>query len=203
MALTAVALNCSLKPSPAPSSTDTLLGQLNTALEGHGVRTGGIVRVADHDVKPGVESDMGAGDEWPAIREQILAADIFLLGTPIWMGHPSSVCQRVLERVDAFLGEEDDQGRMISTDRVAGVVTVGNEDGAHHVAAELYQGLVDVGFTVPANAQTYWVGRAMEGTDYRDLDEAPESVASQTEMVAAHLAHLAGLLAEHPYPPVG
>ena len=82
-----------------------------------------------------------------------------MIGTPIWLGHPSSICQRVLERLDAFIGEEDDQGRIISTDRVAILATVGNEDGAHHVAAEVYQALVDVGFTIPANGQVYWVGR--------------------------------------------
>ena len=71
--------------------------------------------------------------------------------------------------MDAFLGETDDRGRMVSFDRVALVAVVGNEDGAHHVSAELYQALNDVGFTLPANAVTYWVGEAMGSTDYKDL----------------------------------
>ncbi len=145
-ALNAVALNCTLKPSPAKSSCELLLSHVLSNLADHDVH-GEVLRVVDFDVHAGVSSDEGHGDEWPRLRARILEADIFLLGTPIWMGHPSSVCQRVLERCDAFLAETDDLGRMVSYDRVAGVAVVGNEDGAHHVFAELAQGLSDVGFT--------------------------------------------------------
>ncbi len=200
MALNALALNCTLKPSPDASSNDKLLGEVLDGLRAHDVGTGAIVRVVDHDVKPGVLSDMGEGDAWPAIRQQVLDAEILVLGTPVWLGQPSSVCKRVLERFDAFLGETDDRGRMISTDRVAVVAVVGNEDGAHHVAAELYQALADCGFTIPGSGNTYWVGEAMHGTDYQDLDESPDPVRSQTATVAAHAAHLARLLQENPYP---
>jgi multimeric flavodoxin WrbA len=87
---------------------------------------------------------MGDGDEWPRIREQILASDILVLATPIWLGHPASLAQKVLERLDAELSETDGQGRPSMYDKVALVAVVGNEDGAHHVTAELYQGLGDV-----------------------------------------------------------
>ena len=97
-----------------------------------------------------------------------------MFGTPIWLGQPSSIAKRVTERMDAFLGETDDRGRMVSFDRVALVAVVGNEDGAHHVSAELYQALNDVGFTLPANAVTYWVGEAMGSTDYKDLGRERE-----------------------------
>jgi multimeric flavodoxin WrbA len=198
--LRAVTLNCSLKPSAEPSSTDVLAGQLLEALRGHGVVTGPIVRVADHDVRPGVELDMGSGDAWPRLREQVMAADILVLATPTWMGQQSSVCQRVLERLDAELSELDDQGRPLTFGKVAVAVVVGNEDGAHHISGVLFQGLNDVGFSIPAQGVTYWNGRAMETTDYRDLDETPESVATTTATVAAHAAHLAGLLRTAPYP---
>jgi multimeric flavodoxin WrbA len=108
------------------------------AMKPHGV-DGEIVRIVDHDVKPGVTSDEGPGDAWPGLRRKVLDAEIFILGTPIWLGQPSSVCKRVLERMDAFLGETDDEGRMVSYGRVACVAVVGNEDGAHHVTAELYR----------------------------------------------------------------
>jgi multimeric flavodoxin WrbA len=175
--LRAVAFNCTLKPSPADSSCELLLTHLLSHLSERGVE-GEIVRVADFDVKPGVTSDEGDGDQWPALREKVLAADVFVLGTPIWLGHPSSICQRVLERLDAFLGEQDDLGRMISYDRVGCVAVVGNEDGAHHVFAELAQGLSDVGFTIPASGSAYWVGEAMGSVDLKDLDEIPEATAS-------------------------
>jgi multimeric flavodoxin WrbA len=199
MALKAVAFNCTLKQGDAPSSTELLLTQIMDALAPYGVE-GKIVRVVDHDIKPGVSSDEGPGDAWPALRKRVLDAQIFILGTPIWLGQPSSVCKRVLERMDAFLSETDDAGRMVSYGRVACVAVVGNEDGAHHVTAELYQALADVGFTVPANAVSYWVGRAMQKTDYKDLDETPEEVATATAMLASNVVHIAKLLASSPYP---
>lgn len=199
MPLSAIALNCTLKSSGSPSSTDLLLGQVLEAFRQEGVE-GEILRVADFDVKPGVSSDEGNGDQWPQLRRRILDSDILILGTPIWLGQPSSVCKRVLERMDAFLGEKDDAGRLVSYGIVAGVVVVGNEDGAHHVSAELYQALNDVGFTLPANAVSYWVGEAMGSTDYNKLAETPEMVASATKALAKNATHLARLLGESPYP---
>jgi multimeric flavodoxin WrbA len=198
--LTAFALNCSLKSSTDASSTDKLLGEVLAALNAHGVSTAGMVRVADCDIRPGVSSDEGAGDEWPKVRQQILDADIFVLGTPIWMGHPSSHAQRVLERLDAFLGETDSQGRVVSLDRVAIVAVVGNEDGAHHVGAELFQALNDVGFTIAAGGMTYWVGEAMHKIDYKDLPSGSDKTDQATKTAAANAAHLAQLLSAHPYP---
>jgi multimeric flavodoxin WrbA len=198
-ALTALALNCTLKPSPAPSSTQLLLDQVLAELSAAGVR-GDQVRVVDYDVRPGVEADMGDGDEWPQLRQRIHAADILLVGTPTWMGHMSSVAQRVLERLDAELSETDDAGRPILFGKVAGTVVVGNEDGAHKITADLYQGLTDVGFSIPAQGGTYWNGEAMHTTDFLDLDETPEEVASATGTLARNAAHLAGLLRAQPYP---
>lgn len=199
MALTALALNCTLKGTPHRSSTDKLLKELAEDLKDHDVTTE-IVRVVDHNIKPGVSSDEGRGDAWPALRRKILAARILILGTPIWLGQPSSVCKRVLERMDAFLDEKDPQGRMLSYGRVGGVVVVGNEDGAHHVSAEVFQALNDVGFTIPAAAMTYWVGAAMGDVDYRDLGRTPRVVAKATAAMASNLAHTARLLSAKPYP---
>jgi multimeric flavodoxin WrbA len=199
MVLKAVAFNCTLKSSDAPSSTELLLTQIMEALRPFGVESK-LIRIVDHDIKPGVTSDEGQGDAWPGLRKQVLGAQIFILGTPIWLGQPSSVCKRVLERMDAFLSETDDAGRMVSYGRVACVAVVGNEDGAHHVTAELYQALADVGFTIPANAVSYWVGRAMQKTDYIDLPKTPSEVMTATAMLASNTVHLARLLAERPYP---
>ena len=199
--LTAVVLNCSVKPSTGEaSSTDRLLGELSGQLRHHDVDIDGPIRLADLDIRPGVSSDEGDGDDWPDIRLRILGAEILVIGTPVWVGHPSSLAQRTIERLDAFLGEKDDLGRMVSYDRVALVAIVGNEDGAHHVSAELFQGLNDVGFTIPANGVTYWVGEAMHKVDYKDLGDTPAQVASATAMAARNAAHLARLLAKHSYP---
>lgn len=200
MPLNAFALNCSLKSSTEVSSTDKLIGELLVALESHGVSSSATVRASDCNIRPGVTSDEGDGDEWPGLRQRILDADIFVLGTPIWMGHPSSHAQRVLERLGAFLGETDSEGRMVSLDRVAIVAVVGNEDGAHHVGADLFQGLNDVGFSIPASGMTYWVGEAMDKTDYKDLPSGSEKTDQATKTAAANAAHLAGILADEPYP---
>lgn len=197
--LNALVLNCSLKPAPTASSTETLSDELLDAFAEHDVK-GETVRVVDERVKFGIQTDEGDGDGWPAVREKVLTADILVLATPIWLGQPSSVCKMVLERLDAELGETDDDGRLLTYDKVAGVVVVGNEDGAHHVSGELYQALSDVGFTIPANGVTYWVGEAMQATDYRDKDPRPEKTAQTTKTLAANAAHLARALKSSPYP---
>ncbi|GGR62833.1 multimeric flavodoxin WrbA [Nocardioides luteus] len=193
-------LNCTLKRSPAESSSELLGSQVLLELLGHGVK-GEMVRIVDHDVRFGVTTDEGDGDEWPKLREKVLAADILVIVTPIWLGQPSAVCKMVLERLDAELGETDDQGRLLTYGKVAGIGVVGNEDGAHHVTAELCQALSDVGFTIPAAGSTYWVGEAMQGVDFKDLDPTPDTTAGTTKTMARHLAHLAELLRETPYPP--
>ena len=198
--LTALSLVCSLKPSPAPSSSQLIAEHMMGELAKHGV-VGDVVRCVDHDIKPGVEKDMGGGDQWPAIRDRLLAADIIVFSTPTWLGHMSSVAQRVLERLDAELSETDDQGRPILAGKVAVVAVVGNEDGAHHIIAESLQALNDVGFSIPAQASTYWSGAAMGKTDYNDLDEVPEGTASATATAARNAAHLARVLSSEQYPP--
>ena len=197
----AIALNATLKSASdrSRSSTGRMLGLIETELEKEGVDCD-TVHLAGHDIKPGVSSDEGEGDEWPMIRKKILDADILIMGTPIWMGQPSSVCKRALERMDAFLAETDSEGRMVSYGRVAAVAVVGNEDGAHHVSAELYQALNDVGFSLAPNAVAYWVGEAMNGTDFIDLSETPETVDNAIGMMVRNTLHLARLLAGNSYP---
>jgi multimeric flavodoxin WrbA len=201
--LTAIAINCSLKRSSGePSSTDKMIELLAGELRKHDVELRETIRIADHNVVPGVSSDEGDGDEWPDIRRRILAADILIFGTPIWLGQKSSIAQRVLERMDAFLSETDDRGRMPSYGKVAIAAIVGNEDGAHHVTATLFQALNDEGWTIPAGASSYWVGEALHKTDFKDLPEVPEAVEQGAAMLASNAAHLASLLKTNLYPGV-
>ena len=198
--LSALALVCSLKPSPHESSSDILVRQVLAEMEKHEV-TGEVLRAVDYDIKPGVETNMGEGDDWPMIREKMLAADILIIATPTWVGHMSSVAQRIIERLDAELSETDDEGRLLTYGKVAGVVIVGNEDGAHKITADLYQALNDVGFTIPAAGVTYWNGEAMQTTDYKDLKHTPEKVSISMKALAANAVHCARLLKQNPYPP--
>ena len=203
MALAAIAINCTLKRSgKEPSSTDKMIELIAGELRRHGVEVRETIRIADHDIKPGVTSDEGPGDAWPEIRKRILACDILIFGTPIWLGQPSSLAKRVLERMDAFFSETDDAGRMPSFNKVAVVGIVGNEDGAHHVTAELLQALNDTGWTAAAQAACYWVGEAMHKTDFKDLPRVPGNVEGLAGILAANAAHLANLLQERPFPGV-
>ncbi|MEE2032617.1 flavodoxin family protein [Rhodococcus chondri] len=198
--LHALALNCTLKPSPAESSTDLMISHVLEALSKHDA-TSETVRVVDYDIRPGVEDDMGDGDQWPTVLERVEAADILLVATPTWLGNMSSVAQRVLERLDAQLSATDEENRPQMVGKVGIAAVVGNEDGAHKIIADLFQGLDDIGFSIPAQGSTYWNGEAMSGTDFKDLDEIPEAVRSTTEAVARNATHLARLLHNAPYPP--
>jgi len=194
-------LNCTLKRDTGePSSTDAMIKVLKDEFTSLGVSVADTIRIASHNVLAGVTSDEGEGDDWPAIRAKILAADILVIGTPIWMGQAGSVAKRVLERMDAFLAETDDQGRMPSYSKVAVAAIVGNEDGAHAASSQIFQALNDVGWTIPAVAACYWVGEAMGSVDFKDLKETPEMVGKTAKMVAGNAAHLARLLKSAPYP---
>ncbi len=194
-------LNCTLKRHEGEaSSTDRMIDVIGKAFAANGAQMQPTIRVAAHHVAPGVTSDEGEGDEWPGIRKAVLDADILLLATPIWMGQPSSVAKRVVERLDAFLGETDDQGRMPSYSKAAVVAVVGNEDGAHATAAAMFQALNDVGFIIPPVGSCYWVGEAMHGTDFKDLDAVPEMVTKTAKMLADNACHVAGLLKGAPLP---
>lgn len=159
-----------------------------------------MVRAVDHDIRPGVERDMGDGDEWPQIFDRVRNTDILLLATPTWLGHMSSVAQRVLERLDAEISATDDQGRPGMLGKVAMCAVVGNEDGAHKIIADVFGALNDIGFTVPGQGSTYWNDEAMGGRDYKDLDTIPSAVADATNAAARNAAHLAELLTRSEFP---
>lgn len=201
MPLRAIALNCTLKSDPGESSsTDAMIAVLDKAFAERSVKVSETVRVAALNIKPGVSSDEGAGDDWPGLRAKILDHDILIFGGPIWMGQIGSVAKRVMERMDAFLSETDEQGRMPSYGKVAVAAIVGNEDGAHFSSAQIFQSLNDVGWTIPSVAACYWVGEAMGSVDFKDLGQTPDKVTKTAAMVAGNAVHLAGLLKSSPYP---
>lgn len=198
----AIVLNCTLKRSPEPSNTEQLASVLVDALAEHGV-TSEIVRVVDLGIPPGVTSDAGDGDPWPALRQRIVDADILVMAAPTWVGHPSSVAQLVLERMDAMISETDVDGRPVAYGHVAGVVVTGNEDGAHHVISEISGALIDIGFTVPGQSWTYWNRGPGPGPSYGDTDEGHDWAASTARLAAGNLVAVARALAATPIPPQG
>jgi multimeric flavodoxin WrbA len=198
----AIALNCTLKPSPAESNTEALAQVVLDALAEEGVETE-MIRVVDQNVLPGVSSDEGEGDAWPSIRERILGAEILIIATPTWLGQPSSVTQRVLERMDAFLSETHDDGRPIAYDRVAGIVVTGNEDGAHHIIANVGQALIDIGYTIPGQAWTYWnKGPGPGEEEFLNSDETEWSITTGKTAAQNLLAVATALAAQRLPEPV-
>jgi multimeric flavodoxin WrbA len=193
----ALVINCTLKPSPETSNTEALARVVAEEMEKRGVAVDWI-RAVDRNIRPGVLTDMGGADEWPAIHEQLLRSQILVIATPTWLGHPSSVAQRVLERMDAMLSETDDDGRPVAYNRVAGVVNTGNEDGAHHVISEICGALVDIGYTVPGQAWTYWHLGPGAGPDYLDDERGHDWSAKTGRAMAANLVAVARALEAAP-----
>ncbi|MFC8217677.1 flavodoxin family protein [Streptomyces sp. NPDC057362] len=195
----ALVINCTLKPSPQPSNTEALAATVVAALKGHGAEVD-VVRAVDLNLKPGVETDMGDGDDWPAVHEKLLASQILVVASPTWLGRPSSVAQRVLERMDAMLSETDDEDRPVAYNRVAGVLVTGNEDGAHHVISEISGGLADIGYTIPGQAWTYWHLGPGPGPDFLDDERGHDWSVSTGRAMASNLVHAARALGAMPLP---
>lgn len=195
----ALVLNCTLKPSPQPSSTDALARVLMQEWGGDGIDSE-LVRLADFDIKPGVKTDMGGGDQWPMIHARMKACDILVMATPTWLGQMSSICKRALERMDAIMDETDEQGRPWSMGKVAGVVVTGNEDGAHHIVGTVSQPLIDIGFTVPGQSWTYWHLGPGPGPDYITTDQAHDYSDRVGRNAARNLAWVARALEQAPPP---
>ena len=195
----ALLINCTLKPSPEKSNTEALAEVVADALRGEGVEVDSV-RAVDHSILPGVETEMGEGDEWPGIHSRLLDSEILVFATPTWLGRPSSVAQRVLERMDAMLAEIDEEERPVAYNRVAGVVVTGNEDGAHHVISEVSGALADIGFTIPGQAWTYWNKGPGPGEDYSETEEGHEWSHSTGRAAAANLLAAARALEANSIP---
>ncbi|MFH0917071.1 MAG: flavodoxin family protein [bacterium] len=199
--LKALFLNCTLKKSPATSNTEALINKVCDLMRPLEVECE-VVRPVDYDIRFGVLSDEGAGDEWPLILKKIRAANIVVIGSPIWFGVRSSVCQMIMERLDGTYSEgETDTGQFPLYNKVAGVIVTGNEDGAHDVAANTLFNLSHLGCTVPPNCDCYWVGDAGPGPSYIEAGGEEHLYTNKTARYMAHnIVHMAQLLENNPIP---
>jgi len=203
--LSAVYINCTLKPSPELSHTQLLIDRSIELMRRQGVAVTSI-RAVDHHIATGVYPDMtehGAErDDWPAIQEQVMAADILVVGTPIWLGEKSSVCNLVIERLYGYSGILNDHGQYAYYGRVGGCLVTGNEDGIKHVAMSVLYGLQHLGYVIPPQADAGWIGEAGPGPSYGDeVDghDAPAGFDNQftnrnTTFMTWNLLHLARML---------
>ncbi|MDP9403143.1 MAG: flavodoxin family protein [Actinomycetota bacterium] len=198
--LRAIFINCTLKRSPEQSHTQGLADRSIAILRDQGVAVE-VVRAADHDIATGVWPDMtehGApSDEWPTLYERVLAADILVLCTPIWLGDKSSVCTRVIERLYACSSLLNDAGQYAYYGRVGGCVVTGNEDGVKHVGMSILYSLQHLGYTIPPQADAGWIGEAGPGPSYLDPGSGgPENdfTNRNTTFMTWNLLHLARML---------
>ena len=197
----ALFLNCTLKHSPEVSNTQALADKVAGFMAELGATTE-TIRVVDHHVPVGVESDLGEGDEWPQILARIKACDILVIATPIWFGVRGSVCQSVIERLDGTYGEGDPiTGQYPLYGKVAGCIVTGNEDGAHDVCANTLFNLTHLGCTIPPNVDCYWVGDAGPGPSYIAAHGDRHRSTNRTALyMANNLVWMARVLAENPCP---
>jgi multimeric flavodoxin WrbA len=198
--LSAVFLNCTLKRSPERSNTRGLIDVSKAILETNGVAVE-VIRPVDHDLAPGVYPDMtehGADrDDWPAILEKVLAAEILVIGSPIWLGERSSVCSRVIERLYSASAKLNDKGQYLYYGRVGGCIITGNEDGVKHCSMGILYALQHLGYTIPPQADAGWIGEAGPGPSYLDPGSGgPENEFTQrnTTFMTWNLLHLARML---------
>lgn len=201
MPIKAIFLNCTLKPSPDVSNTQALIEKVAGLMQRQGVDVESV-RIADHEVGTGISSDLGPGDAWPQILRRIYESDILVIATPIWLGDISSLCQRVIERLDATFGEYDEaNGQFPLYNKVGAVIVTGNEDGAQKCSEHVLFALQSLGCTIAPNSDVYWVGDAGAGPSYI---EAGGSRHFYTNKVAAWMAYntvwMARLLTENPCP---
>ncbi len=201
MDLTAVILNCTLKKSPEVSNTEALIEKVVALMAPLGVASE-VIRVVDHHIPFGVESDLGEGDDWPGIYEKLKAADIVIIGTPIWFGVRGSVAQLVIERLDGSYNDGDPvTGQFPLYGKVAGVIVTGNEDGAHDAAGTTLFNLSHLGCVIPPNSDTYWVGDAGPGPSYIAAGGDRHLYTNKTARYLAHnVTYMARLLKANPIP---
>lgn len=202
MTLKALYLNTSLKHGDETSNTEALMQKSLDKLKNENVETE-ILRIADYNIKVGMDADMGNGDQWPGIFEKILEADIIVMGTPIWNGHKSSLATLVMERIYAQSGETAENGQSIYYNKVFGTIITGNEDGAKESGGSIQSHMANLGFTIPPNTNAYWVGDAGPGPSYIEGGQDNEFTKKQTEMLSYNLIHMAKILKANPIPAEG
>jgi multimeric flavodoxin WrbA len=200
--LRALFVNCTLKRSPEQSHTQGLADISMEIMRRQGVEVE-LVRAVDHDIAPGVYPDMTEHgwetDEWPAIQERVMAANILVLCTPIWLGEKSSVCTKVIERLYGNSSELNDAGQWAYYGRVGGCLVTGNEDGIKHCAMNVLYSLQHLGYVIPPQADAGWIGEAGPGPSYLDPDSGgPENDFTNRNVtfMTWNLLHLARTIAD-------
>ncbi len=199
--LHALYLNCTLKRSPEPSHTQLLIDRSIAIMRGEGVGVE-CLRPVDVNAAFGVYPDMTEHgwpvDDWPQVQEKVMAADILVVATPIWLGDKSSVCTRTIERLYGTSSILNGRGQYAYYGRVGGCLVTGNEDGIKHVAMNVLYSLQHLGYAIPPQADAGWIGEAGPGASYGDdgagLDN--DFTNRNVTFMTWNLLHLARMLSD-------
>ncbi|CAM4102765.1 flavodoxin family protein [Lederbergia lenta] len=204
MEIKALILNCTLKKSSEQSNTRALIDVVTNIFDEHKIESE-ILTMADYNIELGITNEaVNDQDEWPMIFEKVKQADILIIGTPIWLGEQSSVAVKTIERLYGGSSLTNEKGQYLYYNKVGGVVITGNEDGAKHAARSLLYSLSHIGFTIPPNVDTYWVGEAGPGPSFIEAKGYKNDFTMQhAKIMAYNLMHFAKMLKEHPIPAEG
>ena len=205
--ISALFINCSIKKDKAQSHTQLLINKAVDVMQKEGVKVEQIYAL-DHDIAFGMIKDgkeEGLKDEWPKIQSQIMAADILVIGSPIWLGVKSSVATMVIERMYAYSGDYNAKGQYLYYGKTGGCVITGNEDGIKHCGMDLLYALQHIGYTIPPQADCGWTGEAGPGPSYGDKVEGSatplgfdnEFTNRNTTFMAWNLMHMARMLKDN------
>ncbi|WP_405414588.1 flavodoxin family protein [Maribacter sp. Asnod1-A12] len=216
--LKAVFINCTLKKSPSKSHTRNLMDLSINIMKSEGVDVE-VLRFTDFDIPVGVQPDMTKEgyekDDWPSIYKKIIEADILVIGTPIWLGERSSVATKLIERLYAMSGLQNDKGQYIYYGKAGGCIITGNEDGVKHCSMGILYALQHLGYSIPPQADAGWIGKVGPGPSYGDKEWNGESMDPpvgydseftnrNTTFMSYNLMHLAKMLkANNGYPSYG
>lgn len=170
--LRALFINCSIKKDKSKSHTRLLINKVAHIMATEGVSVDQVYAL-EHTIAFGMLKD-GADenllDEWPQIQKKILAADILVIGTPIWLGVKSSVATQVIERMYAYSGDRNSKGQYLYYGKTAGCIVTGNEDGIKHCAMDILYAMQHIGYMIPPQADCGWIGEAGPGPSYGDTE---------------------------------
>jgi multimeric flavodoxin WrbA len=205
--LSALYINCSIKKDKKQSHTQLLINKSVDIMEKQGVKVDQIYAL-DHDIAFGMVKDgkeEGVKDEWPEIQKRIMAADILVIGTPIWLGVKSSVATMVIERMYAYSGDYNAKGQYLYYGKTGGCVITGNEDGIKHCAMDILFALQHIGYSIPPQADCGWIGEVGPGPSYGDKIEGsdiPEGFDNEftnrnASFMAWNLMHTARMLKDN------
>ncbi len=198
--LRAMFINCTLKRSPELSHTEGLARISMEIMRRNGVEVE-LVRAVDHEIPPGVYPDMTEygwpRDEWPEIFDRVMASDILVLCSAIWLGEKTSVCTKVIERLYGNSHLLNEAGQYAYYGKVGGCLITGNEDGVKHCSMNILYSLQHLGYVIPPQADAGWIGEAGPGPSYLDPGSGgPDNdfTNRNTTFMTWNLMHLARML---------